>query len=474
MQLRNYQQNALTQLRQYISTGRNRLILCSPTGSGKTVIFSTIAKNAIEKGRKVLIVTDRIELLKQSGNALAMLNLKPETIEAGKRTNHSGHLYTAMVETLVRRIAKPEYLRLFKSFDLIIFDEAHKQAFNKVFQHIARNQTVIGATATPYRKAGQIPLSRHYHEIVETVTIADLIEQGYLAKPNSFGVPVDLSQVQMRGGDYDESSLGENYSKNRVFEGVIENYLRLTPNKKSIAFCPTIASSMELCSQMQGAGVNAKHLDSTMDAETRKERLKWLKITPNAVLCNVGILTTGFDEPTIEVVILYRATTSLPLFLQMVGRGSRVTETKKAFTILDFGENIRRHGFWEENRKWSLDLARKKKTGVAPAKNCPKCWALVASSLRQCECGHEFKSKQQEKQERTIVELKQLEPALARAKARVMGLPELAQLAKAGVVKPFWVLHNLKTKAEADEFIKLMGWKPGWWHHNRHRFPNLR
>jgi len=148
MHLRPYQQTALTRLRLQLQSNRNRLILCSPTGSGKTVMFTTMAANAIAKNKRVLIVTDRIELMRQSQGALTLLNLKAETIEAGKMQIKPAELYVGMVETIARRLTShPGFQRFFQSFNLLIFDEAHKQAFDKLFEYLTPMQTVIGATA---------------------------------------------------------------------------------------------------------------------------------------------------------------------------------------------------------------------------------------------------------------------------------------------------------------------------------------
>jgi superfamily II DNA or RNA helicase len=468
MQLRPYQEKAIEEMRSLLMQGKNRLILCSPTGSGKTVIFSHMAKLALQKGKKVLIVTDRIELMQQSGRALHNLGMQVHRIEAGRESYFAGQLYTGMVETLARRTRDARYLALLKGFDLIIFDEAHKQSFDKLFEHIGQNTAVIGATATPMRKGAQISLDKNYQAIVETTGIPDLIEQGFLVPCRTYGVPVDLSDVKMKGTDYDEKSMGDAYSKNRVYEGVIENYLRLCPGSKTIAFSPNIDSSLELCQKMQLRGINAKHLDSNMSKMDRVRILAWFKKTPDAVLCNVGILTTGFDEPAVETIILYRATTSLPLFLQMAGRGSRIHTGKTHFNLLDFGENVKRHGFWEDNRSWNLEKKVAKKKGAIPAKNCKECNGILNISVMICPyCGYEFERRGNSG---PFAELIELSPAERRYKASGATLEQKAAMCKAGLIKPFWVLHNLHTIEEAKRFVMLMGWKPGWVHVNRDKF----
>jgi len=132
--------------------------------------------------------------------------------------------------------------------------------------------------------------------------------------------------------------LGDLYNQISLYNGVYDNYQRLTPNKKAIIFSPSIKASLKLVEELELKGLPIKHIDA--NSKDRNEIIQWFKKTPNALISNVGILTAGFDESTIDVVILYRATKSLPLFLQMVGRGSRTTNTKNEFTILDFGNNI--------------------------------------------------------------------------------------------------------------------------------------
>ncbi len=474
IQLRTYQQRAIDQLRTSLREGKKRIVLCAPTGAGKTVIFSAMAYSAIQKQKRVLIVTDRLELLNQSGGALNRLDLHAERIEAGNECRFGQSLYVAMVETLHRRLKDARYLKLLQSFDLIIFDEAHKQAFNKLFEHIPETATVIGATATPYRDGNQTSMRDFYHSIIDAATVQELIDLGYLCQPNYYGTPIDLSGVKKRGGDYDADSLADMYSRNHVYAGVTENYQRISPSQKALVFCANIRSSLELCENMQASGIPAKHLDSTMTDHERARILTWFTTTPDAVLCNVGILTTGFDCPDVRVVILYRATQSLPLFMQMIGRGSRIANAKDTFTVLDFGNNVHRHGLWEQDRNWSLDK-KKKKDGIAPMKDCPQCDAILAAVVMVCpNCGHEWDRKKKEREE-IFVQLRLLNPPQVRQIAQGKSLEERAEMCKAGLIKPFWVLHNLTTIDEAKAFTEYMGWKwSGWWHYNRHRFPNLK
>lgn len=357
----------------------------------------------------------------------------------------------------------------------VLVHNCHKQAFNKIFPYINENSVVIGATATPWREGDQVSLHEYYTDLVEVVTTQQLIDLGFLSKAETYGVDVDLSKVGTKNGDYDPDQLGEMYSENKVYDGVIENYNRLSAGKKALVFCANIASSMEL---VQVANSEKwKHLDSYMASWERKKILQWFHETPDAVLSNVGILTTGFDAPEVETVILYRATKSLPLFLQMCGRGSRVIPGKKsAFKILDFGNNVKRHNFWESDRTWSLEKKKKKKgEGVPPIKECPSCGAYMPIQIKICTCcGYEW-VKEVKKEDPEVVELQLLTKEQVNALyGQLGGIEKLVQLCKAKQLNPFAALHRFKTEAEGKEFVRLMGWKPSFVWVNRMRFKCFR
>jgi len=348
MKLREYQASAVRDIKKVFAEKNNKIILQSATGSGKTIIFTHIAEAVHSKGKKVLIITDRKEMLTQAGSKLK----NDEYLTAGVKKPPLSKIVVCMVETLKRRLKNTVYLDFLKTFDLIIIDEAHKASFDKILEKLDDKQFVIGATATPLRTGKMNPLSKYYSKIVNTIEISDLIEKKFLSKPRYYGVKIDLSGVRTTAGDYNSGDLGNKYNDSKLYEGVISNYTRHVPDTKTLIFSATIENSKNLCADFNRLGIEAKHLDSNMTDKNRATILREFKEQKFKVLCNVGILTTGFDDPDIQTVILYRATKSLPLYLQMVGRGSRVTDNKKEFTILDFGNNVANHGFWHEDRTW--------------------------------------------------------------------------------------------------------------------------
>lgn len=389
----------------------------------------------------------------------------PLELKPGKKIPNLSErlLVVGMAQTIKRRLSDPEYQQWLAGLDLVIIDEAHTQDCELILPHFGTQTIVIGATATPHREGNQVSLDSFYQDIIEVTTIPELVADGFLAKPNTFGVAVDLSGIRTKAGDFDTEQMGRNFNETKLYRGVYENYMKITPGKKGIIFAANVESSKTLVEDFRVRGLPIEHIDGTTPTGERKRILQWFRDTPGALISNVGILNAGFDAPSIEVVILYRATKSLPLFLQMCGRGSRTTETKSSFTILDFGNNIQRHGFWEENRTWSLAKKKKTKEGVAPVKNCPSCTAMLPVSIRNCEyCGHIFEPTEEEKESAQIVELQQMSYQQIQDEIKTADFKRLEIIAKAKGYKPTWVYYQLRTREDLERYQKWKGYSRAW------------
>ncbi len=463
--LRPYQNIAVQALRQNIASGNRHLVLCAPTGAGKTVMFSYMVSGAIQKDKRCLIITHRFELLTQAGGTLSNFGITPVQIKAGRKIPNLMNklVCVGMAQTLKRRAEEPEYKEYLANLDVVIIDEAHTQDAEKLLPYFGPQTVVIGATATPHREPKQTQLDDFYHNIVEVTTVPELIEQGFLAKPMTYGVKVDLSDIKTKGGDFDFEQLGAKFNEVKLYNGVYENYQNITPNQKAIIFSANVDSSKTLVASFKAKGLPIEHIDgNTPDAE-RKRILNWFKSTPNALISNVGILNAGFDDPAIQVVILYRATKSLPLYLQICGRGSRTTADKSTFTILDFGNNVTRHGFWEENREWSLRNKKKPKEGAAPVKECPDCSAMLHTSVRDCQyCGYHFEPTQEEEREAIIVELQRMTYAEVQQEAQNADFSRLETIAIARGFKKGWIYHQLKTIADLEAYARYKSYDKRW------------
>ena len=382
MQLRPYQIGAVDEIRAAFKDSK-RVVLCLPTGAGKTVVFSEIVRRVLEKGRRVAIVTHRRELLSQAG-----------------KLNRCDIL---MVETLNNAIKRGKVV--LSSYDLLVIDEAHIGNFRKILEGF--DGFVIGATATPVSKP---PMAQSYGKLINSVGIGELIAQSYLCNPITYAMhPVDTSKIATRMGEFTAQGLDDAFNRPKVYEGVVQEFVKRWRDKKAIVFCVNIEASINTAksfAQELGEGrVYCVH--SKQSAIERADLIEEFMASKNGILVNCGIATTGFDCPDIEVVVVNRATKSVALWLQMVGRGSRPTANKSAFTILDFGENVHRLGFWQEARDWGKAFAgmeNKKGQGVAPVKDCPCCGAVLYASASFCDfCGEVFAT--EKKAERGSLEL---------------------------------------------------------------------
>lgn len=393
--LRPYQDDAVDELREGILIGFLRQMLIAATGAGKTIIFSYLAKKSVENKKTVLILTDRKELIRQAAKSISGFGVDVNLLDADhKPFSLDAQVYCAMSQTLARRLKIPKYVEYLKNVDVVIIDEAHKTEFEKFFEYFGEKTVVIGATATPIRTGNQPSLELTYNAIVEVLSVRELIDQGYLVPARSFAVPVDLAEVKMKGADYEQGSLNDFYDDKDLYTGAVENYLKHAPGTKTLLFCSGVKNSLAIRDQFRKAGISAEHLDSENVTDKERENiLERFERGEFLVLCNVGILTTGYDCPSIQTIILYRATKSLALFLQMCGRGSRLFDGKDHFKILDFGNNFVTHGLWEQDREWSLKKLKKtrKTKGAVPIKECPSCEAILPSVAHACRfCDYVF------------------------------------------------------------------------------------
>jgi superfamily II DNA or RNA helicase len=457
--LRPYQNTLVNDLRNEMRKGHQRLVLQAPTGSGKTCIFSYMVKQASEKKLRCLILTNRVELLEQAGGTFDRIGLPYSNITAETRAIPNSLVLVAMVETLKRRCAKRlDFQILLRGVDLLIIDEVHISAFDPIFPYLKPECYVIGVTATPIRQNAKKPLSDNFTSLVTGPSISSLITDGYLSKPKYYGVSVDLSKVKMKAGEFDERDQEKLFSETKLFSGLKENLAKHASGLKTMIFCPSVESSKQVARELV-----CLHVDGTMSSNERDRILTEFETTPGATITNCAITTTGYDCPSIECIVLYRATTSLPLYLQMIGRGSRTTPDKKTFTILDFGMNVQRFGYWHVDRTWSLQPPKKKKKNkdVFPIKFCPSCGAIVSAQAKTCqECGYVWAVTEKE---RLFVELQELNYSeVQRRMAEAKTVQEMEEIRVAKGYKVGYLLHRFSKPEQFKQYAELKGYKSGW------------
>jgi superfamily II DNA or RNA helicase len=416
MELREYQKEVIKNVLDHLKTN-DRCCVSLATGGGKTVIFSELANHL--QGR-TLICVHREELVYQTSKTLK----KEHDLLVPKTKNVSKDIVVAMVQTLWMRLKK-EKIDI-DSFDNLIIDEAHRGEFMKILDMFSGK--VIGLTATPnYEKTKyfykclkcgdesdssglccnkktqkfreKVPLSKYYHTLIHGIEISELIEQGYLVPDENYILDIDTTRLvyDERLGDYTEESIGLVFGSDEAIQNTIDVFYELCEGKKTIIFNPNTLVNKLLFQAMLDKGLPVKMFDSVNSDENRHELVEWFKNTPSAILLNVQVFTTGFDCTDVEVIFLNKKTKSINLYLQMVGRGGRITNEifKPKFKVIDMGKNNDDFGRWSDKRDWNyyFYFNEVEKVGAAkPAavRECHNCEAIIAANSLTCEyCGAE-------------------------------------------------------------------------------------
>lgn len=404
MNLRPYQDKGITDIARKFASGTRKVVFQLATGGGKTVIFSAISDRYYRKsGKSILILCHRKELLQQTRRTLhSAFGINAQPIVAGMKFIPDAPVYVGMIESVNRRMELVDK----KNIGLVIIDECHIASFHKIHDFFP-TQFILGVTATPLSANKKKPLKLYYDDIVVCDSdIPELIKDGYLAQ-NLTWAPEDTVNranltISRSTGDFDEALMALQFSKPRYINNTVQAYEKWAKDTKTLIFNVTIEHSIQVAQAFIEAGYDARILDSNMPDDARDNVLDWFRNTRDAILCNVGITTTGFDEPTVETVMANKSTTSMPFWIQICGRGSRPIHDKRNFTIIDMGGNALVHGDWNQKRDWYDIFFNPAKAieGVAPVKSCPQCEAIIPARIMECPyCGYVFPVKERELEE---------------------------------------------------------------------------
>lgn len=342
MELRPYQKEAKESIFSDWASGVNKTLLVLPTGTGKTIVFSEVAKECVSKGDRVLIMAHRGELLDQAKDKIAKsTGLQCATEKADETCLGS---FFRIVVGSVQSLQRPKRLKQFRSdyFDTIIIDEAHhalSQGYQTVLQHFT-SAKVLGVTATPDRGDMQ-NLGQFFDKLSYEYKLPDAIKQGYLSPIKAMTIPLelDLSNVGMSGGDFKVSDLGtalDPYLEQIAIE--MEKYCR---DRKTVVFLPLVKTSQKFAEILRHHGFKATEVNGS--SHDRAEKLKDFAENKYNVLCNSMLLTEGWDCPDVDCIIVLRPTKVRSLYSQMVGRGTRLAEGKEELLLLDFLWHTERH-----------------------------------------------------------------------------------------------------------------------------------
>jgi superfamily II DNA or RNA helicase len=398
MILRPYQERMIADVRNSLRSHR-RVVLQSPTGSGKTAIASAIVKMATEKSSRVLFLAPRRELVIQTNSTLKRFGVSSGIIMAGMPPTLYASVQVASFDTLHARAIQRSKIQLPKA-ELVVVDEAHLSIAQsrKDILELYPDARIIGLTATPARGDGK-GLGEFYEDLVLGESISSLTAQGYLV-PLRYYIPTkpDLSALKVRGGDYVESELGGVMDKPQLVGDIIKHWKRLASDRSTVVFCSGIAHSKHVTEEFLKHGITAEHLDGETPAEERKGILARVESGETQVLCNVFVASYGLDIPRLSCAVLARPTKNITLYLQTVGRIMRTFPDKVDGIVIDHAGAVDENGFADDDIPWSLDIKEtvkeRKEKAQAEKKEpkqitCPAC-STAFSGRRVCPaCGME-------------------------------------------------------------------------------------
>jgi ATP-dependent helicase IRC3 len=336
--LRPYQVEAIEAIETRLAEGGvRRPLVALPTGTGKTVVFSSLIRR---RGGTALILAHRDELLQQARDKLTTvapeLGLSAGFVQAG-RNDTTAPVVIASVQTLAR---EARLAQMPVSFDTVIIDEAHHAtaaSYRRILDHLERSPLVAGFTATPER-ADKQRLEDVFDEIVYARSIEQMIREGYLCNMRGRRVELDelnLAGVKVSRGDYQASDLGRALDDAHAQQAAVDAYRQHAPGRKAISFHPTVALAHETAAAFRASGYRAAAVDGETDPDERRRILAAFTAGEIQIVANVDVLTEGYDEPSVDCIILAAPTKSRIKYAQRVGRGTRLFPGKPDCLVLD-------------------------------------------------------------------------------------------------------------------------------------------
>jgi len=402
VELRWYQAEAIEAAYCYLRErpGRNPCVVL-PTGAGKTPVLATICNDAVSKwGGRVLVVSHVKELVEQSAETLRRwypkLDVGVYSAGIGKRDKHNAVVVASIQSVYDKSLEMCGTM----PFNLVLVDEAHRiplvdnGMYRTLISHLeAANPKVrvIGLTATNYRTNGGYVTGDDYilNDVCYEVGVRELISQGYLSRLTSkeANKTADLSEVHVARGEFVDSEMTE--ALEEIIESATDEIIQSASDRKSVLlFCAGVEHMNHVIERIRDKGHECYGITGTTSKDDREELIGWFKSGRLKFLANVNVLTEGFDAPNVDLVCLLRATLSSGLYYQMVGRGLRTAAGKADCKVLDFGQNVERHGPIDA---MVIKSKSKEAKGEPPTKTCPNCKEIVAIQVMACvDCGYEW------------------------------------------------------------------------------------
>ena len=433
MELRPYQNDVVEQTRLAWRQGYKAPCIVLPCGGGKSCIVAEMARRTTWNGKRVMFLVHRKELVDQIFKTFVCWGVLMDLCDIG------------MVQTFTRRLHK------LKKPALIITDENHHslaQSYKRIYEHFS-DVPRIGVTATPVRLNGD-GLGDVNDKLIIGVSAKWLIENKCLA-PYEYYAPdiADLTEIHTKMGEYVAADIEKVMIKNTVFGSAIKYYRQLANGKKAVCYCASVKHSEATARAFNDAGITACHIDGKTPKAERDRIINDFRKGNITILCNVDLISEGFDVPDCECAILLRPTHSLTLYIQQAMRCMRYRPGKKAI-IIDHVGNYARHGLPDDDREWTLE--KKPKTERKKAENsddkvkqCPECFFTFAApppgEQAVCpHCGYVFAKNERKLETEEKIDLIKIE----------------------GFKLDFTTPSDCKSYPELLEYAKKHGYKAGW------------
>jgi DNA repair protein RadD len=376
--------------------------LCvAPTGAGKTIMLSSVIKDHLKLGEKCLVLQHTDEILDQNRAKFEIVDSSRKlSVVNGKIKDFSGDVIFSMVQSLQRETTLCSMPRI----DLLVIDEAHHSVaptYERILNQAKANNPslhILGMTATPTR-ADKHGLAQVFSNVADQITIEELVASGDLLYPKTFVIASDIQdkiKKSLWASEDEENSPMEDLIAEIDQSEIVKHWQEKAQGRKTVIFCSRVEHSLATVETFNAAGIKAVHIDGTFRREERQQALDGFTQGDTEVICNVGVLTEGWDYPPVSCIILLRAYSSQPAMVQMIGRGLRNIDpslypdcAKTDCIVLDFGLSVSHHGSIES------------KVDLLPKKKCPVCKSFIPSLAKICpKCGADFERKAKEKAER--------------------------------------------------------------------------
>lgn len=397
MKLHDYQLDAVARVWSWFEEGGGHGLWVLPTGAGKSLVIGEIVKRIIspDQGDRILMLTHSKELISQNlEKLLALWPKAPAGVYAASLRRREAYMpiVYASIQTVYKRAEE------LGRFSLIIIDECHLvstkgqtmyRQFIESAMAINPQCKLIGLSATPYRlDTGMLHTGPHalFDGIAYDLPMSFLIDNGFLVPIHSKGTArkIDMTGVRTRAGEYVPEDVDRAVHADGLTDAAVGEILDWGSDRRSwLVFCSSVDHALEIRDVLRDRGVTAETISAKTPHAERDDIIARFRAGEIRAMTNMGVLTTGFDAPAVDLVVMLRPTQSVGLYVQMAGRGCRTSPGKADCLLLDFAGNVTRHGPVDAVKP--KDRTPGEGGGDAPqGKECPQCHSIVHASTRVC------------------------------------------------------------------------------------------